>query len=53
MEADIYTKILLNKIEVKKILWDSKCILQFDNDPKHKSLHIYELNLKNSIKIID
>ena len=38
---------------VSKILCDNKIILQFDNDPKHKSLHANELYQENNIKTID
>ena len=41
MDAELYTEVFSSTIEDMKILCKNKTILQFDNDPKYKSLNAY------------
>ena len=53
LDTNQYIEILLFSLsEMNKIMKNS-VILQFDNDPKHRSLKAFEFYKKNNIEIID
>ena len=53
LDTNLYIEILeFNLPEMNKIMKNS-VILQFDNDPKHRSLKALEFYKENNIKIID
>ena len=53
LDTNIYIEILeFSLSEMNKIMKNSD-ILQFDNDPKHRSLKALEFYKENNIKIID
>ena len=53
MDSKLYTEILKSRIGEIKVHWENKTNLQFDNDPKHKSVQAYEFYQENSIRIIN
>ena len=53
LDTNIYIEILdISLLEMNKIIKNS-IILQFDNDPNHRSLKALEFYKDNNIKIID
>ena len=53
LDTNLYIEILEFSLPEMNKLMKNSAILQFDNDPKHRSLKALEFYKENKIKIID